>query len=214
MDGSKVAGSGYDTLASALVAAQAKMPAVPKTKEVEVITKTGGKYKYKYATLDDLIAATLPVLKEHGLSIIQLPAETSTGMPGLKTIILHESGEQLSETLPLSPGQGMQELGSSITYARRYAWSSALGIASEHDDDGASASAKAASATSSSAASQNTITDAQGKRLWAIAQESGVDAERLKMLVKEIAGVDSSKEVPKALYDQLVEAVQADSVPF
>jgi DNA repair and recombination protein RAD52 len=84
--------------------------------------------------------------------------------------------------------------------------------------DGHLSTGRASSTTtaepSPSPASQNTITDAQGKRLWAIAQENDVDAERLKLLVKEIAGVNSSRDVPKALYEQLVEAVQGESVPF
>jgi hypothetical protein len=33
--------------------------------------------------------------------------------------------------------KSMQALGTAITYARRYAWAAALGIASEEDTDGA-----------------------------------------------------------------------------
>jgi hypothetical protein len=36
----------------------------------------------------------------------------------------------------------MQQLGPAITYARRYAWASLLGIAAEEDDDGNDAGKK------------------------------------------------------------------------
>lgn len=115
------------TLAQALVAAQAEMPAVDKTGRGNFGT---------YATLDHLIALTRPVLNRHGLSIMQLPTLSDLGHPCLRTIIRHESGEEVSADAPLFlPKQDMQALGSAITYARRYGWASACGVASEHDDD-------------------------------------------------------------------------------
>lgn len=124
------------SLAAALLAAQKKMPTVEKNKTVD-----SGKFSYRYATLDHLIAKTLPVLHEHGLALVQMPVVTEIGQPALRTILIHgPSGEQLSADMPLFGVTGMQDLGSAITYARRYAWAAALGIASEDDDDGAAAS--------------------------------------------------------------------------
>lgn len=118
------------TLASALVAAQKEMPAVPKA----ATTNYG-----KYATLDSIIDKTRDVLNKHGLAIAQFPAETTTGGPGLRTVLLHaESGEQLESTVPLllNGKHDMQALGGAITYARRYGWAAVLGIANDEDDDG------------------------------------------------------------------------------
>jgi hypothetical protein len=126
-----------ETLATAMVAAQAEMVTVDKGKTVTVRT-TKGTYSYSYATLDHMIALTRPILAKHGLSIVQLPTVTDTGGPGLKTTILHKSGESVSAVSPLfMASQDMQQLGSAITYARRYAWAAALGIAADEDDDGA-----------------------------------------------------------------------------
>lgn len=132
------------TLAQALVAAQAEMPPVDKT----------GRGNYgTYATLDHLIALTRPVLNKHGLSIMQLPTVSDLGQPCLRTIIRHESGEAVSADAPLFlPKQDMQALGSAITYARRYGWASACGVASEHDDDAQSVVTTQASAASPPAA--------------------------------------------------------------
>jgi uncharacterized protein (DUF3820 family) len=118
-----------DTLATALISAQSEMPAVEKTARANY---------GMYATLDHIIAKTRSVLNKHGLSIVQFPVVTDTGGPGLKTTILHSSGESVSAITPLIlVKQDMQSLGSAITYARRYAWASALGISAEADDDGA-----------------------------------------------------------------------------
>jgi hypothetical protein len=116
------------TLATALIAAQKDMPAVEKT----------AKANYgKYATLDNIIAKTRSVLNKHGLSIVQFPVLTDTGGPGLQTTITHSSGESITSVMPLFLGkQDMQNLGSAITYARRYAWAAALGISAEPDTDG------------------------------------------------------------------------------
>lgn len=127
-------------LAKALVAAQKQMPAVK-----DDATADTGKFKYAYVTLDHLIAQTKPHLQAHGLTIVQFPAVLETGQPVLRTLLLHESGEQLSADTPLLMGEKtMQQLGSAITYARRYGWASVLAISAEEDDDGKAASTTAA----------------------------------------------------------------------
>lgn len=211
------------TLAGALVLAQAEMPPVPKTKEVKVATRTGGEFTYKYATLDDLIAATLPVLNRHGLAIVQLPAQTETGMPGLRTVIVHESGEELSATMPLSPGNGMQELGSAITYMRRYAWSAALGIASEHDDDGQASSHGSSDASDAVRAAQAAQPLVGDEWRWPFGKNKGLTLEETPASYLEwflANGTDESiKDRVRAFNGQaeLVTAggfVEDDSIPF
>ncbi len=117
-------------LAASLVAAQAVMPVVHKN----------AKANYgEYVTLDELIGKTRPVLNANGLAITQFPAETTTGGPGLRTVLLHaESGESIESTVPLllNGKHDMQALGGAITYARRYGWAAVLGIANDEDDDG------------------------------------------------------------------------------
>jgi hypothetical protein len=54
---------------------------------------------------------------------------------------MHESGEFISSTLTLKPVKDdPQGRGSAITYARRYAYASILGLVSDADDDGNRAS--------------------------------------------------------------------------
>ena len=124
-------------LADALVQAQAELPiALRRDANGEI----GGR-GYKYLTLDKLIEATRPILNKHGLAIIQEPMATERGeagfVPMLRTTLIHaESGQVQSNQMPLYlTDKTMQTYGAAITYARRYAWQSLLGIAAEEDTD-------------------------------------------------------------------------------
>ena len=125
------------TLAEALVAAQLEMPAVAKD-------STNPHFRTRFVSLDHLIAETRPVLNRHGLSIQQFPGISDLGQPTLVTVLRHVSGERLEYAAPLYlSASTMQGLGAALTYARRYAWAAALGVASDDDDDGNQASAGA-----------------------------------------------------------------------
>jgi hypothetical protein len=61
---------------------------------------------------------------------------------------------------------------------------------------------------------EDVISDAQRKRLRALQQNAGITDDQLKALVLDIAGVESSKDIPKSVYDRLCEAVEAEGTPF
>jgi hypothetical protein len=97
-------------------------------------------FKSKFATLDSILDATRPVLAKHGLALSQEPV-FEDGMAGVVTRLIHTSGESRESKLLLPMrDQSAQGAGSAITYARRYAAASVLGIASEDDEDGQVAS--------------------------------------------------------------------------
>lgn len=54
------------------------------------------------------------------------------------------------------------------------------------------------------------ITQAQVKRLWTMIRKSGVSEERVKTIITEITGQESSKEIPKTLYDAVYATIQAE----
>ena len=121
------------THAAALVAALGELSNVAKN-------ATNPHFRNKYASLDAILDAVRPVLKKHGLAISQEPI-TSDGMVGVTTRIIHTSGEATTSTLLLPVTQNTaQGFGSALTYARRYAVASILGIAADDDDDGQEAS--------------------------------------------------------------------------
>jgi hypothetical protein len=120
-------------LAAALAKAQVDFPAIPRTRTVNV-RSTSGTYSFDYAPLDVVLEAVRVPLAENGLAITQL---LSGGE--LVTLLLHEGGGVLESRIkiPLEEGQRIQQLGSAITYLRRYSLLAILGISSEDDDDGA-----------------------------------------------------------------------------
>lgn len=98
-------------------------------------------FKSKYADLAAVWDAAREPLSKNKLSIAQVVEFDEAG-PWLETLLLHASGEWLSSRYPISMGDGKpQTMGSATTYARRYALSAMVGIASE-DDDGNSASGR------------------------------------------------------------------------
>lgn len=120
--------------------------------EVPVIVKGVSGYGYKYADLPAIFEVINPLLKKHGLGFVQ-PINGSK----IKTVVFHvESGEAIeSETdMPfdslvyeendknkfvLRGFEGMnkaQAIGSLVTYFRRYALSSLLGLVTDKDTDG------------------------------------------------------------------------------
>jgi hypothetical protein len=122
-------------IATALAKAQSKIGAPPRNREVTVKTKTGGSYKFKYATLDSIIEHVRKPLTENGLWFTQTLAN-GDGKYRLVTQLIHSSGQRIvSETPILADSSDNQAFGSALTYMKRYALSALLGIAADEDDD-------------------------------------------------------------------------------
>lgn len=130
----------HASLAAALVAFQSEMPKVAKNKTANVPMKGGGSYHYTYADLPDVSDAALPLLTKHGLSFHCAPGRCEDGSYELRGILRHTSGESDTGSLPLM-GRAMQELGSAITYGRRYLLGCMTGVITDDDDDGSIAQA-------------------------------------------------------------------------
>lgn len=105
--------------------------------EVPVIHKDTQGYGYSYADLPAIFEVINPLLKKHSLGFTQ-PMDGNY----IKTIVFHiETGETIESSTPVPEGvqlKGMndfQVLGSAITYLRRYALSSILGLVTDKDND-------------------------------------------------------------------------------
>lgn len=117
-------------LAAALVAAQAEFSAVPKG-------STNPFFKSKYAALPDVVQHAGPVLAKNGLAISQHITQDESGSDALLTYLLHKSGQFIAYAMKLHMVKDdPQAQGSAVTYARRYAYMSALGLVADDDDDG------------------------------------------------------------------------------
>jgi hypothetical protein len=129
----------HDSVTAALAAVQAKLPTIAKDKTAKVKTKTGSDYSYAYVDLATISAAVLPLLADNGLAWTTLPTLDDSGRFVLNYALRHVSGEALDGAYPLPSNGSPQEIGSAITYARRYTLCSVVGIAPDEDDDGAAA---------------------------------------------------------------------------
>lgn len=120
-------------LAGALNKAQAEMSGAKKK-------ETNPFFKKKYADMNSVVDAVRVPFCENGLSYAQFPLFEG-GCVGVETILMHESGEWISNVLMLPMvKQDPQAAGSAITYARRYSLQSIAGIPSEDDDGNGSVS--------------------------------------------------------------------------
>jgi hypothetical protein len=123
-------------ISAALVKAQAEMGNAKKE-------STNPFFKSKYADLNAIREAVLPVLNKHGIAVIQptIVGENSNYRNYVKTILLHESGEYISGLTEIvcSRPNDAQAQGSGLTYARRYGLQSIVNVGAD-DDDGNSAS--------------------------------------------------------------------------
>ena len=137
-------------IAKAMCAAQADMTGAKKT-------TVNGFFKSKYSDLVSVVEAVKVPFADNGLSYVQFPIEEN-GRIGIETILMHVSGEFLSNsfTVTLSK-QDAQGAGSALTYCRRYSLQAIAGIPSE-DDDGNNASKPAKPTYTAPPAKAPTIT--------------------------------------------------------
>jgi ERF superfamily len=132
------------TLATALAELQTQLPHVGKDKTAKVVTKEKGSYSYTYADLAIISRDLLPLMGKLGLAFTCCPSVTEAGMFVLDYMLMHTGGETITGAYPLpDPTRTTpQQVGSAITYARRYCLCAVTGLAPDDDDDDAAAAAK------------------------------------------------------------------------
>jgi len=126
-------------LAKALAAAQGEFGQIKKDKTAKVRMKTGGEYSYSYADLASVRDAVTPALSKHGLAVVHTFRPNGGQVQYLETSLIHTSGASITSSYPIPAIGAHQEIGSAITYARRYSLCAILGVVAEDDDDGAAA---------------------------------------------------------------------------
>jgi hypothetical protein len=119
-----------DRFAQAMCKVQAEIQDPGKDKE-------GYDKRYQYADLGAILKILRPIATKYGISFMQLP--TGEDGSGLCTRVMHESGQWVEDTfyIPLQSQKGLsvaQTVGTVITYARRYAITSAFGMAQIDND--------------------------------------------------------------------------------
>ncbi len=125
-------------IAIALVKAQAEMGNAVKS-------SYNPHFKVKYADLKSVKEVSKGPLIAHGLAVVQSPSWDGSSVH-LTTLIVHTSGQWFRGTLSAKGAkEGVQQIGSVISYLRRYALEAFLNIVREdEDDDGETADGRGA----------------------------------------------------------------------
>lgn len=92
-------------------------------------------FKSKYADLNSVREAVMPLLNENGILVLQ-PIVHIDGKNFVKTILMHESGQTIESFTEIlfKVSNDPQAQGSGITYARRYGLQSLVCIGADDDD--------------------------------------------------------------------------------
>lgn len=114
-------------------------------------TAQAGKRTYKYLSLATLLKNIKPIFEKHGLAFSQKVTLPNAGdgrqtLGTVETVIFDETGQMTVCEYPFFVTGDPQQVGSAITYARRYSLTTVLGIFPDKDDDGAYAKQQYATA--------------------------------------------------------------------
>lgn len=137
-------------------------------------------FKSKYADLASIMLKCQPILTSHGLDVTQFLSNLN-GQPALRTILIHTSGQFISDTVPLIlDKQDSQGMGRAITYMRRYGYAAVLQIVIDEDDDGNSTSTPRGQAPKPIPSNPATV-----KKIAEIWKENGGTPQQLDVWVKK-----------------------------
>jgi ERF superfamily len=122
-------------LAMALSKMQLELGAIPKNRVVKITTKTGRVIEFAYADLPGILNAIKKPLGDNGLFVTQ-DFQRDGDKYFVVTITMHSSGQWKKSELPINPYmQDLKDFGSQLTYLKRYALTSTLGIGADDDNE-------------------------------------------------------------------------------
>ncbi len=128
-------------LATALAKAQIQLANPEKSLigTIEPQRGQGGARQFRYAPLSSGLEIVRKTLGQHEIATVQTTAvDQAAGIINLTTVLAHSSGEWIASDWPVCPigeTERPHRMGAALTYARRYALFTLVGIAGEDDLD-------------------------------------------------------------------------------
>src|ERR1700686_3240332 len=129
------------SLAAALAKAQSELVNPEKSLVATIRPQSHGETErsFRYAPLSSGLDIVRKTLGQHEIATVQTTAiDPSAGMVNLTTMLAHASGEWISSDWPvcaIADTASPRRMGAALTYARRYALFTLVGIAGEDDLD-------------------------------------------------------------------------------
>ena len=154
-------------------------------------------FKSTYADLAAGFDCIRPALSANGIAFVQAPLITPEGVV-LETRLIHSSGQYLGCRYPVaSASADHQKLGAAMTYAKRQALFSLVGVCGDDDLDGED--------IKTGNGEGETISATQVADLRAMIEETGADEQRFLKYLK----IGSLTVLPAADYQRAVDALAA-----
>lgn len=187
---------------AALAKLQTQLPRITKDNRADVKSeRTGAQYSYNYADLAQISALVLPLLGGVGLSFTARPTIRESRFV-LVYELRHAGGESIDGEYPLpNPDRSTpQEIGSAITYARRYCLCAVTGAAPDEDDDAATAQRSAATSRRRGSRAEQPAQQPSG----ADGKQPPINGEQTIRLQKAFQALGISANADKAAFVQSV----------
>lgn len=181
---------------AAMAAVQAQLPIFAHTRDIVIPPRDNkpGRVQGSYTEFDALYEVVMPLLTEHGLSLTFVAGSTPQGVtatPVIRHVDGHkEVGEPLFMPTDTSGAKtGPQAVASALSYAKRYAMTAALNIATREEDDDGNGGA---------------ITPDQLAEMKALLESTRADVAAFL----KYAHVDALESVRAAHFDKLMAAIR------
>src|SRR6202048_2850085 len=194
----------FAALAAALAKAQAHLVNPEKSLTATIRTGRAGETErtFRYAPLSSGLEIIRKTLSEHEIAVMQTTAiDLASRILNLTTTLAHSSGQWVASQWPVCPLADIaspHRMGAALTYARRYALFTLVGIAGEDDLDAPDLCAPVPGGNSSVTGVQvPSKTSGNGRMSGAAKAGSSIvlpierSAALRDRLVKEIAGLES-----------------------
>ena len=129
------------SLAAALAKAQAELVNPEKSLVATIAAghRGGAQQSFRYAPLSSGLDIVRKTLGQHEIATVQTTAiDQTAGLVNLTTVLAHASGEWIASDWPvcaIADTATPRRMGAALTYARRYALFTLVGIAGEDDVD-------------------------------------------------------------------------------
>ena len=193
-------------IAAALAKAQALLvnPEKSLVATIRADEASGSERSFRYAPLSSGLDIVRKTLSQHEIATVQATSiDEAAGIVRLSTVLAHASGEWIASDWPvcaISDTAVPHRMGAALTYARRYALFTLVGIAGEDDLDAPDLISPKAPETKSGFASNSRKSHANGNRGRSTQQFSGkASAKADSRLCRQILQTEASA----ALRDQL-----------
>ena len=170
-------------------------------------------FKNRYADLAAVFEALRKPLADNSLAVTQT-TEMRDGAFLLVTKLRHATGQWISSEYPLPLNAKPQELGSALTYARRYSLSAMVGIAADEDDDG-EATRKANGNGRHIEATGEVLSEEQWQTLLAAIKARGMSVDAWLKGARAYFQIDAKglSDIPAVLFNACLEKVQHQGEP-